>query len=36
VEVLGKKMAKLQHLQKFVEEVGSAEVSQTPMITGDL
>jgi hypothetical protein len=36
VEVLGKKMAKLQHLQKFVEEVGTTEVRQTGMITGYL
>jgi hypothetical protein len=36
VELLSKKMAKLQHLQKFVEEVGSAEVRQARMITGDL
>jgi hypothetical protein len=36
VEVLSKEMAKLQHLQKFVEEVGPAKVRQTGMITGDL
>jgi hypothetical protein len=36
VEVLGKKMATLQRLQKFMEEVGTAEVRQTRMITGDL
>jgi hypothetical protein len=36
VEVLGKKMAKLQRLQKFMEEVGTTEVRQTYMITGDL
>jgi acetolactate synthase small subunit len=35
VEVLSKEMAKLQHLQKLVEEVGTAEVCQTGMITGD-
>ena len=35
MEVLGKKMAKLQHLQKFVEEVGSAEMRETLMIAGE-
>jgi hypothetical protein len=34
-EVPGQKMAKLQHSQKFVEEVDAAVVRQTRMITGD-
>jgi hypothetical protein len=28
-------LAQLQHLKKFVEEVGSAEARQTRMIAGD-
>jgi hypothetical protein len=35
VEVPSKEMAQLQHLQKLVEEVGAAKMSQTRMITGD-
>src|SRR5258708_39987511 len=31
----GQKMAKLQHLQKFMEEAHTAGVRQTRMITGD-
>jgi hypothetical protein len=31
----GQKIAKVQHPQKFVEEVDTTEVGQTPMITGD-
>ena len=31
----GEEMSKLQHSQKFVEEIHSAEVRQTGMITGD-
>jgi hypothetical protein len=31
----GEEMSKLQHSQKFVEEIHSAKVRQTCMITGD-
>jgi len=34
-EVRGEEIAELQHSQKFVEEVNSAIVRQTRMITGD-
>jgi hypothetical protein len=34
--MLGKEMAELQHLQKFVEEEDATEVRQPRMITGDL
>jgi hypothetical protein len=34
-EVRGQEMAELQHSQKFVEEVNTAVVRQTRMITGD-
>jgi hypothetical protein len=34
-QVRGQKMAKLQHSQKFMEEVHTAVVRQTRMITGD-
>jgi hypothetical protein len=36
VELLGKELAKLQQLQRFVKEVGTTKVRQAPMITGDL
>jgi hypothetical protein len=33
--MMGQEMTELQHSQKFVEKVHSAEVRQTGMITGD-
>ena len=35
VQVLGQEVTDLRASQKFVEEVDAAEVSQTPVITGD-
>jgi hypothetical protein len=34
-EVRGKEVAELQHSQKFMEEVDTAVVSETLMVTGD-